>query len=643
MLRLLARYLTALIAIAALGQASVLPALALSTAQEVAQGKAESAEVDAHSIKITDPFLVAWVNSIGGQLAQHRQRRDINFTFTILATPDINAFAMKGGFIHVDIGLLNFVSSDDDLAATMGHEMGHVELRHVVKSSNQGTIIGILTALVSIVSPVAGVLGDIGGEMATQKFSRLDELQADHYGMRLADQTGFDPEAAVDVMAKLGAMDSGPESKADKAFIDHPVPQDRVAHLLGYPELDRPTDAALTAQAIHDQQEGRYSYAQAKLRKLKDGSSPLVAEHVTQLDYALRESGALAAPDSRVMLVSISPDDPRRKQASAALKMAQSNAQTALTQAKNDARIGAGELDNLEQQITRVSTAMEATAQGSPQGPQPSGAGGASGGGAMAAMLAHLDADVSGTVDAISDVVSTAPGLIGPNQDALREMTGPFDDDAPLTPKYQALLPYYPSMTAGLNRSNDQLLDSIAQSRAAIAQALIATQILSNVMTPTALPQYQEHGQGTASPRPPNIGPALTAWDAALAKAQQASDEMYAAQTIGLSVETTLLDVESSPERYSAFAHALEARFPGQRAPSYAQATHLGIPAGEIACASWYAFDTHSQVSDVLANLKSANQTCEDAALAHHLLGESMEIAEGLVYEDYVDTPQPIK
>ncbi len=642
MLRHLARYLTALIAIGALGQTCAVPALALSTAQEIAQGKAESAEVDAHSIKITDPFLVAWVNSIGGQLAQHRQRRDINFTFTILATPDINAFAMKGGFIHVDMGLLNFVSSDDDLAATMGHEMGHVELRHVVKSSNQGTIIGILTALVSIVSPVAGVLGDIGGEMATQKFSRLDELQADHYGMRLAAQTGFDPEAAVDVMAKLGAMDSGPESKADKAFIDHPVPQDRVAHLLGYPELDRPTDTALTAQAIHDQQEGRYSYAQAKLRKLKDASSPLVAEHVTQLDYALRESGALAAPDSRVMLVSIFPDDPRRKQASAALKVAQSNAQTALAQAKTDARIGAGELDNLEQQITRVSTAIQAEPQGSSQGPQPGGAGGASGR-AMAALLAHLDADVSGTADAVSDVVSTAPGLIGPNQDALREMAGPFDDDAPLTPKYQALLAYYPSMTAGLNKSNDQLLDSIAQSRAAIAQGLIATQIMSNVMTPTAPDQYQGHGQGTASPRPPNIGPVLAAWDAALAKAQQASDEMYAAQTIGLSVETTLLDVESSPERYSAFAHALEARFPGQQAPSYAQATHLGIPAGEIACASWYAFDTHLQVSDVLANLKSSNQTCEDAALGHHLLGESMEIAEGLVYEDYVDTPQPIK
>ena len=261
----------------------------------------------------------------------------------------------------------------------------------------------------------------------------------------------------------------------------------------------------------------------------------------------------------------------------------------------------------------------------------------------MAALLAHLDADVSGTVDAISDVVSTAPGLIGPNQDAMREMAGPLDDDAPLTPKYEALLTYYPSMTAGLNKSNGQLLDSIAQSRAAIAQALIATQILSNELTPTAPPQYQGRVQGAAPPKPPSIGPALSAWDAALAKAQQASGEMYAAQTIGLSAETTLLDIGSSSERYAAFAHALEARFPGEQEPSYAEAAHLGIPPGEIACASWYAFDTHEQVGAVLANLKSANQTCEDAALAHHLLGESMEIAEGLVYEDYVDTPQPIK
>jgi predicted Zn-dependent protease len=641
-LRPLTRCFTILCTVALLGQATALPALAMSTAQEIAEGRAESAEVDSHSIKVTDPFLVSWVNSIGSQLAQHRQRRDINFTFTILATPDINAFAMKGGFIHVDMGLLNFVDSDDELAATMGHEMGHVELRHVVKSSNQGTILGILTEIVSIISPVAGIVGDIGGELATQKFSRLDELQADHYGMRLADQSGFDPEAAVDVMAKLVNMDPGPGSKADKAFIDHPVPQDRVAHLLGYPELDRPSNARIIEEAIHDQREGRYSYAQAKLKKVQDpADQALVSEHVTQLDYALRESGALAAPDSRVMLNTVLPDDPRREQASTTLKAAQANAQTTLTQIKTNDRLGSGELDNLEQQLTNLSNNMP---QNEAQAPQPAHAGSA-GGAVMQDPMARLDADVSGTVSYISDVFETAPGLLGPNQDTLREMAEPLDDVAPLTPKYQALLAYYPAMIASIDKSNNQLLDSVEQSRAAIDEALTATQILSNTLTAAAQaspPPARQHGS-QGGQRFPSFAPVLNAWDAALAKAQQASGEMYAAQALDLSAEITLLDLESSPERYAAFTNALEARFAGQHFPSYAQANQLGVPPGEIVCASWYAFDTHEQVLSVLENLKRSGQSCEDAGLARHLMGESMEIAEGLVYQDYMDVPEPLK
>jgi Zn-dependent protease with chaperone function len=628
--------------LALLGQSTALPARAMSTATEIAQGRAESAQVDAHSIKVTDPFLVSWVNAVGNQLAQHRRRRDITYTFTILDEPDINAFAMKGGFIHVDMGLLNFVSSDDELAATLGHEMGHVELRHVVKSSNQGTIVGILTAIVSIVSPVAGMLGDIGGELAQQKFSRLDELQADHYGMRLADQSGFDPQAAVDVMAKLGQMDPGPGSKADKAFIDHPVPQDRIAHLLGYPELDRPSAATLIEEAIHDQQEGRYSYAIAKLKQVKDGTDQaLVEQHMTELNYALRESGSLAAPDSRVMLTAVLPDDPRRLQAAAALKTAQSSAQNMVDKLKSEDRLGSGDLQNLEQQLNNLSNDM---AQDQSQAPQPSTAGSA-GGGSAPDPMAKLDADITGTIDLIDDVFSTAPGLLGPNQDTLREMAEPLEDAAPLTPKYQALLPYYPQITAAINESNGRLMDSVEDSRAAIQQALQATQMMQAAYraAASATPPPSRGRGAPGQSRFPMMSPILSAWDAALDKAEHASDEMYAAQAADLSAEITLLDLESAPERYAAFAKALERRFPGEQPPSYAQATHLGIAPGEMACASWYAFDTHEQFTDVLENFKRANESCEDAALDRHLMGESMEIAEGLIYSDYIDAPEAVK
>src|SRR5580704_9404224 len=315
------------------------PALAMSTSKEIAQGKVENAQIDSESVIIKDPFLTSWVSSITDKLIQYRIRRDIPYQFTIIQDESINAFAIKGGFVHVNMGLLNFVTADDQLAATLGHEMGHVELHHVTKSDNTNAILAILEGILSIVSGPAAVLGSIGGELATDKFSRVDELQADHYGLGIMTKAGFDPHAAVDVMYGLGAQDPGPSARSDKAFLDHPVPGDRVAHLLGYQELDRPSPSALLARAVHDQLEGRYSYAREMLAKVAASDpSTAVDDHKQQLNYALREAGALAAPDSRDYAPAVPASDPRRIAAAAALAAAQRTTETTLTDVKKQSQ-----------------------------------------------------------------------------------------------------------------------------------------------------------------------------------------------------------------------------------------------------------------------------------------------------------------
>ena len=619
-------------------------ALAMSTSEEIKEGQSENAEINSQSIVLHDPFLTSWVDSIGGKLAANRRRKDIDYSFIILDEPDINAFAIKGGFVHVDVGLLNFVASDDELASTLGHEMGHVELRHVVNGSNQDTILGILTAIASMISPIAGVLGSIGGELATEKYSRADELQADHYGLMLMTTAGYDPQAAVDVMSRLGAMDPGPDSKADKAFIDHPVPQDRVSHLLGYPELDKPTQDAITAHGIHDQSEGLYKYASVRLEQAAQvgPSDALINGHESQIDFALRESGARAAPDSRVVVSLAGTNDPRRVVATAAVHSALSAATATETQAKKQAQTAAYELQDLEHHIDTFAQTLQGGGQapgggGPAPGPSASPAGGGPARPRPENPMAHLTRDISATVNLIGDAISVAPGLVTPNADALREMAGPLDDPAPLTPKFQALLPYYPFMTASLNESTQQVLDGIAQSREAIAQAQIALQMSEGALAP----RVQPGGGGGQGPpyAPPDLSGPIAAWDAALAKARHASDLVYAAQTSALSAEITLLDVLSSPERYADFRKALLYRFPGEVPPSYAAASESGIPPGELVCASWYAFETHVSINDVMAAMRTENRSCEQMALSNDLLTESMEIAEGLVYEDYVNVP----
>jgi len=605
----------------------------MSTSKEVAQGKTENAQIDAESVVIKDPFLTSWVASVTNKLVQYRIRKDINYQFTIIQDGSINAFAIKGGFVHVNMGLLNFVTADDQLAATLGHEMGHVELHHVTKGDNTNAILAILEGILSIVSGPAGILGSIGGELASDKFSRLDELQADHYGLGIMAKAGYDPHAAVDVMYGLGSQDPGPDARADKAFLDHPVPNDRVAHLLGYQELDRPSASALLARAIHDQMEGRYSYAREVLVQVAAvDPSPDLNEHKQALNYALRDGGALAAPDSRDSAPTVPASDPKRVAAVSALKAAQASADVTLTDIKKQSASGLQDLNSVEDQLQRLSSVAGDLGGGgsSNAGPPP--------------IVATLNRDLSAVGNLTSDVLGTAAGLVAGNKDALHDMAAPFQDPQPLTPMNASLLPYYPVMTANLVSSSAALADSVAVSRAALAQ-LQSTLMSMQAATPTNS-DYGPGGEPAASPGPhhaqripPIILQLAAAAAAAHASASHASDEMYAAQTAQLSSQLTMLDLFSSPERYAAYRAAVAYRLPGIELPAYSAAAASGVAPGDLGCAAWYSFETQTPINSTIDTLRSAGASCATLALDHHLLAESMEIAEGLLYENYIETP----
>jgi Zn-dependent protease with chaperone function len=610
------------------------PALAMSTSREVAQGKIENAQIDAQSVVVKDPFLSSWVSNLTAKLVQYRIRKDITYQFTIIQDESINAFAIKGGFVHVNMGLLNFVTSDDELAATLGHEMGHVELHHVTKGDNTNAILAILEGILSIISGPAAVLGSIGGELAADKFSRVDELQADHYGLGLMGKAGYDPHAAVDVMLGLGAQDPGPNGRTDKAFLDHPVPTDRVAHLLGYQELDRPSASALMARAIHDQMEGRYSYAREVLAKVAaTDPNPVLNEHKKQLEYALRDGGALAAPDSRVSAPSVPASDPKRIAAAAAVTAAQRTTDATLADVKKQAEAGLQDLNAVEQQLQRLSS-MAGNGGG--------GGGGSSGGPPL--ILATLNRDLSAVGNLTSDVLGAAPGLLAGNKDVLHDLAAPFQDPQPLTPMNASLLPYYPVMTANLASSTAAFADAVATSRAALSQ-LENTLIGMQAATPTN-GDYGPNGQPTATPGPKQgqrVPPLMLQLAAAAAAAHvtasRASDEMYAAQTAQLSAQVTMFDLFSSPERYDAYRSAVSFRLPGVTLPAYGAAMASGVSPGDLGCAAWYSFETQTPIAASIDAFRAGGASCGRLALDHHLLAESMEIAEGLLYENYVETP----
>ncbi len=147
-----------------------------------------------------DERLQQYVNEIGQRIAARSDRPDLTYTFTVLDSEQVNAFADPGGYIYVYRGLLPYLSSEAELAATLGHEIGHVTARHSAHrqagatAANVGaTLIGILTGSPDLMN----VAGMAGGAMV-MGYSREQESEADQLGVKFISRVGYEPGAMAD-------------------------------------------------------------------------------------------------------------------------------------------------------------------------------------------------------------------------------------------------------------------------------------------------------------------------------------------------------------------------------------------------------------------------------------------------------------
>jgi Zn-dependent protease with chaperone function len=611
--------------------ASPLPVLAMSTQAEIAKGADISKQIDRQSLLVDDPFLTTWVNGVGDNLAKYRAREDITYSFKIINSNEINAFALPGGFLHVDMGLLNSVSSDDELAGVMAHEMGHVERGHVVTLEEKGNILGILIGILSILSPLTSLLGGYGGDLAMNKFSRQDELQADQYGLQLMSRAGYDPQSMVDFMDQLRQLsETMPESKADKAFQDHPVPSDRISHLMGYPQLDNPSATQITADAIHDENEGRFSYAQVRFEQALHAqpNEPLATQHLAAVEVALKD----VVPAGQ-MQFAFELDPAGRASTASLIQQALNITHDDALAAAEQEKWGNRDAEALYTQLNSLSGGVPNL--GHPKTPTNN----------LATAIAALDrmvVDVNGSLDLSSDVMSSAPGLFADNRAMLHEMASQLSSTAPAA---QPVITYYPAIAAQLTTSSDELVRAIDHARGSVSAASDSVKLLKDYFL--VLDTLDTTSGDIKDSDMPKVRAALDAaqssWDQVKALALQADDEVYTAQSRWLSAHITMLDLTSSPQRYNDFRHAMAYRFNGVATPEYAAAVNSGLPPGEISCAAWLSFETKQPVDAIVSQAQATGETCEDIALARGLLTESMEIAQGLIYQDYIDKPHKLK
>ena len=249
--------------------AGLLTACGVSTQQEVQIGQDAAQQVNAQLPMVQDAVINNYVNALGNRIASRTSRTDLNWQFQVVNSDMINAFALPGGFIYINRGVLDRASNMSEVAGVLGHEIEHVVKRHSVKQMEQAqganVGLGIACALTGVCnSGAAQAAINIGGTAVFAKFSRADEVQADEGGFNNLVRAGINPRGMLTLFQKLLAEGG---NQAAGWFSDHPGTTDRIADIQG--KLSQMSAAQLNSLQTNDS-----GFATMKARLARLGPAP---------------------------------------------------------------------------------------------------------------------------------------------------------------------------------------------------------------------------------------------------------------------------------------------------------------------------------------------------------------------------------
>jgi predicted Zn-dependent protease len=211
----------------------------LSEAQEMELGREAARQVEREQPILRDEQVAWYVNNLGQGLASRSGRNDIPYRFVVINSPDINAFALPGGFVYVNRGLIEAAGNESELAGVIGHEIGHVVGRHSVEQIEKAGManfgLGILGALLGgrggAVAGLAQIGSQVGASAAFMKFSRNDEREADRLGVRNLYEAGYNPVGMLTFFRKLGELQKSQPGQLETFFSTHPNLAERVGNV----------------------------------------------------------------------------------------------------------------------------------------------------------------------------------------------------------------------------------------------------------------------------------------------------------------------------------------------------------------------------------------------------------------------------
>lgn len=208
---------------------------AISTQKELELGQQYAADINRQLPIVDNATANRYINALGNEIAERGDRR-IPYRFYIVNSDIVNAFAVPGGHIYVNRGLVEATDNMSELAGVLAHEVGHVEERHSAQQMErlQGANLGLSLAYILIGRAPTGVERaaiDVGGGVVFSSYSRQAENEADETAVALLVSAGIDPEGLVTFFGKLLEQRSRRPGQVEQWFSTHPLTEDRIARV----------------------------------------------------------------------------------------------------------------------------------------------------------------------------------------------------------------------------------------------------------------------------------------------------------------------------------------------------------------------------------------------------------------------------
>ena len=243
--------------------------------QELALGKQLSIEVERQAKIVDDPIIAEYINRLGQNLARNS---DIRFpvSFKLIEADEVNAFTLPGGYIFINTALVELSGNEAELASAMAHEIGHAAARHATRQASRDRLMNIGTLPLAILGgPVAHLAVTSVMPMASMKFSREFESEADLLGVEYLWKSGYDPNASIDLFEALASTEKRQPGSVAKLFRAHPLTPERIE------KTQKNIDKLLPARAQYVLNTSEYEDVRARLegmtkKPVEDSTTPVL-------------------------------------------------------------------------------------------------------------------------------------------------------------------------------------------------------------------------------------------------------------------------------------------------------------------------------------------------------------------------------